>query len=185
MRTAFVERLSQRLPHPRDCGRPVKPAPLALALLAATASPATATTFTFSVVTTSPVTAPAVTLNGDDQTKTVSIVTKVAYTGSGNTAGWKVQAAATTPTAAGGATLPALTVTAGSSACAGSCTTNPTSSVTYPITLSGTAQRIYNAAANTGRGTFNITSTFTLTYPANALAGTYTSTVTLTGATGP
>jgi hypothetical protein len=30
-----------------------------------------------------------------------------------------------------------------------------------------------------------LTATFQLTYPANALPGTYTATVTLTGATGP
>ena len=160
-------------------------APLAAIALLLAAQPAAAATFTFSLVTTSPVTAPTVTLTGDDQTKTVTIVTQVAYTGTSNTAGWNVQAAASTPTASGGATLPALRVTAGSSSCASSCTTSPTSSITYPITLSGTAQKIYNAAANTGRGTFNITNTYQLTYPASTVTGTYSSTVTLTGTTGP
>ena len=52
-----------------------------------------------------------------------------------------------------GKTLPAMTVTTvtrgklhrASAAC------NPTNSITWPVTLSTTAQKIYNAAANTGR----------------------------------
>jgi hypothetical protein len=158
---------------------------LLAALLAVIVVPVAAgATFTYSVTTASPVTAPGITLSGDDQTKTFTIVSQVAYTGGNNTAGWNVQASSTTLTS-GSNTLPPLDVTAGTFACASSCTTNPTSSVTYPVTLSGTAQRIYNAAANTGRGTFNVTNTFQVTYPANAIAGTYSCTVTLTGTTGP
>jgi len=146
---------------------------------------AAAATFTFSVTTSSPVTAPTVTLSGDDQTKTFTIVTQVAYTGTGNTAGWKVTAAATIPTSSTH-TLPNLQVTAGTFACVSSCTTNPSpSGITYPITLSTTAQKIYNASANTGRGTFSVTSTYQAAYPASAVVGTYSSTVTLTGSTGP
>ena len=51
--------------------------------------------------------------------------------------------------------------------------------------MTTTAQTIYNAAVNTGRGTFTVTSTFQLDYLANALPGTYSSTVTLAGSTGP
>jgi hypothetical protein len=148
-------------------------------------SAAAAATFTFSVTTSSPVTAPGVTLSGDDQTKTFAIVTQVAYTGSGNTAGWKVTAAATAPTSSS-RTLPALQVTAGTFGCVSGCTTSPSpSGITYPITLSTTAQKIYNASANTGRGTYSVTNTYQVTYPASAIAGTYSSTVTLTGSTGP
>lgn len=159
---------------------------LAVLLALAVTPAAAAATFNYSVTTASPVTAPGVTLTGDDQTKTFTIVSQVAYTGGGNTAGWNIQATSTTLTS-GSFTLPALSVTAGSSTCASSCTTNPTSSVTYPVTLSALSQRIYNAAANTGRGTFNVTNTFQVTYPANAIASAtpYSCTVTLTGATGP
>ncbi|HMC67858.1 MAG TPA: hypothetical protein VKJ07_01780 [Mycobacteriales bacterium] len=144
---------------------------------------AAAATFTFTPSAT-PVTVATVTLSGVDQTKTFTIANTVAYTGGSNNAGWKVQAAATTPTS-GSNTLPALTVTAGSSACQSSCTTNPTNSIGYPLTLSGTAQTIYNAALNTGKGTFTVTSTFQVSYASNIFPGTYTSTVTLTGSTGP
>jgi lipopolysaccharide export system protein LptA len=153
-----------------------------LALILAPAS--LAATFSATVQTASPVTVASVTLTGDDQTKTFSIITQVAYTGGGDTLGWKVEATATTPTS-GTHTLPALDVTAGTFACVTACTTSPTSTITYPITLSTTAVKIYNASANTGRGTYNITNTFQVTYPANIVTGTYSSTVTITGATGP
>ncbi|HEX3806153.1 MAG TPA: hypothetical protein VHV52_05160 [Gaiellaceae bacterium] len=144
-----------------------------------------AASFSDTVETSSPVTVASVTLTGDDQTKTFSIITQVAYTGGNNSAGWKVEAAATTPTS-GTHTLPALEVTAGSFACATSCTTNPTpTGITYPVTLSTTATKIYNANTNTGKGTFNVTSTFQVAYPANIVTGTYSSTVTITAATGP
>ncbi len=66
------------------------------------------------------------------------------------------------------------------------CVSSPSpTGVTYPITLSSTAQTIYNAQADTGIGVYNVTSTFQITYPANTIAGTYIATITLTGATGP
>lgn len=144
---------------------------------------AAAASFTFTASTT-PVTVATVTLSGLDQTKTFTIANTVAYTGGSNTAGWKVQAAATTPTS-GSNSLPALTVTAGTFSCVSSCATNPTNGIAYPLTLSTTAQTIYNAAANTGKGTFTVTSTFQVSYAANIYPGTYVSTVTLTGSTGP
>jgi len=158
---------------------------LLVPVLALVLTPTAGATFTYTVETSSPVTAPGITLSGDDQSKTFSIVTRVANTSFGDTGGWKVQASATTPTS-GSHTLPALTVTAGSYACYSSCTVNPTQTgVSYPITLSTTAQTIYNANSRTGEGTFNVTSTFQVTYPASAILGTYSSTVTITAATGP
>jgi hypothetical protein len=145
---------------------------------------AAAATFTFTVTTTSPLTVATVTLNGLDQTKTFNIADTVVYTGGSNTAGWKVQASATTPTS-GSNTLPAITVTAGSAVCQGTCAASPTNGIGYPLTLTGTAQTIFNAAANTGKGTFTVTSTFQLSYASNIYPGTYTSTVTLIGSTGP
>lgn len=154
-----------------------------LALILAPAS--LAASFSDTVETASPVTVASVTLTGDDQTETFSIVTQVAYTGGNNNAGWKVQATATTPTS-GTHTLPALQVTAGSFTCVSSCTTNPTpTGITYPVTMSSTAATIYNANTSTGKGTFNVTNTFQVSYPANIVTGTYSSTVTITAATGP
>jgi hypothetical protein len=157
---------------------------LALALALVFTGGAAAATFTFTVTTTSPLTVATVTLNGLDQTKTFTIVDTVAYTGGSNNAGWKVQASATTPTS-GSNTLPAIKVTAGSAVCQSTCATSPTNSIGYPLTLTGTAQTIFNAATSSGQGTFTVTSTFQLSYASNIYPGTYASTVTLTGSTGP
>jgi hypothetical protein len=43
----------------------------------------------------------------------------------------------------------------------------------------------YNAAANTGMGDFTVTPTVEVSVPANAYAGTYTSTLTLAVVSGP
>lgn len=158
-------------------------APLLLALIVAPAG--LAATFSFSVSTSSPVNAPAVTLSGDDQTKTFAITSQASYTGGHAVAGWKIQASSTTLTA-GGRTLPPMTVTAASSSCVSACVSSPSpTGVTYPITLSSTAQTIYNAQVDTGIGVYNVTGTFQIAYPANTIAGTYIATITLTGATGP
>jgi uncharacterized protein YhdP len=175
------------LPSPpgRKLGRVPLRMPLAVAAVAlTTTSVASAATFTFTVNTVSPVAAPGVTLTGDDQSKTFTMQYTVAYTGTSTTAGWKVQASATAPTS-GTNTLPALKVTGVTSACSVSCTVNPTNNVTWPVTMTTTAQKIFNAALNTGQGTFSLTATWQVTYPAKAVAGTYASTVTLTGSTGP
>jgi hypothetical protein len=158
---------------------------LLVPLLALMLAPAGfAAQFSFSVVTSSPLTASTVTLNGDDQTRTVTVATEVAYTGGNNKAGWNITASATAPTS-GTHKLPALTVTDGGFQCESGCTTSPTSGIAYPITLSTSGQKIYDAAANTGRGTFYVGNAIVINYPANALPGTYTSTMTLAGATGP
>ena len=161
--------------------------PPLLALLAAlvVVPGATAATFTFTVNTTSPVTAPGITLSGDDQSSTFTMQYTVAYTGGGNTAGWNVTASSTTLTS-GSNTLPAMQVTNVSNAnCTGGGCVNPTNSITWPVTLSTTAQKIFNAAVNTGKGTVVLTATYKVSYPANAIPGTYSATVTLTGQTGP
>jgi hypothetical protein len=158
---------------------------LAVLLLLATPSTAGAAAFNFTVNTASPVTAPGITLNGDDQTTTFTMSYTVAYTGNGNNAGWNVQAAST-PLTSGANTLPALQVTGVTSAnCSGGGCVNPTNSITWPVTLSTTSTRIFNAASKTGQGTVVLTATYQVSYPANALPGTYSATVTLTGATGP
>lgn len=156
--------------------------PMLLALVIV--PPATAAQFTFGVLTTSPVTTPAVTLNGDDQTVAFTIDTEI-NSANGNKSGWKVQASATTPTS-GSYTLPALAVTGGSSSCISGCSVNPSpTGVTYPIPLGSTAQTIYNANSNTGTGDFDIANTYQVSVPANTIKGTYTATVTLSGSTGP
>jgi hypothetical protein len=158
-------------------------ATLLLGFVALVAAPAAlGVSFGFSVVTATPLTLPPVTLNGDDQSQTFTITSRIDNSGS---AGWKVQASAGAPAFATYA-LPALQVTAGSWSCVAGCTSNPLpSGLSYPVTLSATPQTIYNAAAASGRGKFDVASTFLVSYPAKTIAGTYTATITLSGSTGP
>lgn len=160
---------------------------LLVPLLALVLAPAAlgAASLTVTISTGSPVTAPGVTLNGIDQTSTFTVASSVAYTGGGNTLGWNLTADAAAPTVSGNS-LPFLVVT---NVTRGNCTgggcVNPTNSITPPVTVNTTPAKIYNAAANTGRGTVAVTATFEMSFPANALPGTYSTVITLAVATGP
>jgi hypothetical protein len=156
-----------------------------LAALVLVPAASAAAKFSFTIDTATPIAAPGVTLNGVDQTSTFTMQYTIKYTGGGNTDGWNIQAAATVPSSGSG-TLPALQVTGVSSApCAGNKCTDPSNSISPPISLTTAAQRIYNAGTSSGQGTNVLTATYLLTFPANALPGTYSSTVTVAGATGP
>ena len=68
---------------------------------------------------------------------------------------------------------------------ASTCTAASSSGITYPLTVTGTAAKFFNAALNSGLGTIDVTPTVDVSIPGNAFAGTYTSTVTLAATTGP
>jgi hypothetical protein len=132
-----------------------------------------------------------VTLDGTDQVSkyTMDIATND-QTGSGS--GWNLTISSTTFSSDDGKTLPntASQVTGVTSACAGGTCTNPTNAISYPLTLPAdekppTAVKLFNAAADTGMGDFTLTPTVDVTIPANAYAGTYTSTITLAVASAP
>jgi len=140
----------------------------------------------------------SVTLNGSDQTgaytvpMTVDNSTTVLPPFVAMTGGWNLTVTSTTFTTGGGKTLAtnASTMTGVASACAGVCTSNPSNSVTYPLGVPAgssppAAVKFFNAAANTGIGTFTITPTVSVAVAASAYAGSYTSTLTLTLAAGP
>jgi hypothetical protein len=166
---------------------------VALALIVVP-SAAGAITLTVTTTTASPVTAPGVTLTGVDQTKNFTIAASVLYmddSGNGNNLGWKVTVSGTAPTVAG-RSLPFLTITnvtraACTNDASGNPCTNPTNNVVWPgsLTVNATPVKIYNAAVNTGQGNVVLTATYLISYPANAIAGTYSSTVTYAVATGP
>jgi len=148
-------------------------------------STAAAASLTFTVSPTGPITAPGITLSGDDQTATFTMQYTVSYTPPSNTLGWNFQAASTLLTS-GVYTLPAMEVTGVTyGACSGGGCTTPTNSITWPVTLSTTSQKIFNAAAGTGTRTNVLTATYLVSYPANAIAGTYSATVTLACIEGP
>jgi hypothetical protein len=144
---------------------------------------------------TSPGGAPAfsLTLNGLDQTATYTPTLSVTDTRTASS-GWNLQVTSTQFTAGGGGTLPttASAVTGVTRACntGSTCGTLPTTNVTYPFTVPAgttppTAVKLYNAASGTGGGIVTVTPSVDVTVPGNAKAGSYSSTLTVTVASGP
>ena len=136
-------------------------------------------------------TVPGVTLDGTDQTVAYTVpLTMNDLRGSG--AGWNLTMTSTTFTN-GTQTLAttASSIASASSSCtAGGTCTNPTNSITYPLTVPAaatapTAVKVFNAAANTGMGRFTVTPSINISIPGNSYAGTYNSTLTIAAVTGP
>jgi len=134
------------------------------------------------------------TLNGTDQTPSYTLPMTVAdNTGSGS--GWNVTITSTTFTTGGGSphllSTTASDATGVSATCAGGTTcTDPTNSIGYPLGVPAgatapAAVKLFDAAANSGMGSFTVTPTVTVAIPANTFAGTYTSTVTVAVVSGP
>jgi hypothetical protein len=134
----------------------------------------------------------ATTLDGTDQTQTDSIAISVEdFTGSG--AGWNLQITSTLFDS-GSHTLAdtALTILGVSALCnVGQCT-NPTNSVgdVYPFSVPAAAVapgpgKFFNAAVDTGLGSFTVTPQFQIAIPADTYIGDYVSTVTITLAAAP
>jgi hypothetical protein len=126
------------------------------------------------------------TLDGTDQTVTYSPVLNV-IDSRGTGAGWNLTVSATNFSDGSGHTLAPGTITGASAVCkaGNSCTAATSSGITYPLTVNGTAAKLFNAALNTGLGKIDVTPTFAVSIPGNAYAGTYTSTVTLASVSGP
>ena len=158
---------------------------LLVPLVALVIVPTATAAFSVTLNSTSPQTFAAITLNGVDQTKTLPITITVANTGGTNGLGWNVTAAAAAPTSAAGTLSPLQITAVSAAACTGGSCVNATNNVAVPVTLSSTAAKIFNAAAGTGTGSVVLTATLQMTYDAKALPATYTSSLTVTGTTGP
>ncbi len=156
----------------------------------AASADATVTGGTLSFINSTPsnVSFPGVTLNGSNQTVSKTQTLDISdATGSG--AGWNVTASMTAFTS-GGNTLPPGSVTMASTpsvACDSgvTCTTATPTGVSYPYTLTTAATKMYAAAAATGLGAQTVTPNWSLTVPASARAGAYTSTWTFSLVSGP
>jgi len=158
---------------------------LLVPLLALMVVPTATAAFSVTLSNTSPQTFAAITLNGVDQTKTLPLTITVVNTGGTNGLGWNVTAAAAAPTSAAGTLLPLQVTAVSAAACTGGQCVNPSNSIGVPVTLSATPAKIFNATAGTGTGSVILTATLQMTYDAKALPATYTSSLTVTGATGP
>lgn len=125
------------------------------------------------------------TLDGTDQSVSWSGLFGI-VDARGTGAGWNLTISSTTFSDGAGHSLAAGTVSGATAAChAGGTCTAATNSVTYPITLSATAAKFFDAAANTGMGKIDVTPTVAVSIPGNSYAGTYTSTVTVAAVSGP
>src|SRR3954462_1287983 len=126
------------------------------------------------------------TLDGTDQTASYAPLLGV-VDARGTGAGWNLTISATSFSDGAGHTLAPGTLSGVVAACkaGNSCTAATSSGVTYPLVLSGSGVKFYNAAVSTGLGKFDVTPSVDVSIPANAYAGTYPSTVTLAAATGP
>lgn len=132
-------------------------------------------------------------LTGIDQTANYTLTLSVNST---LNLGWNVTITSTqfdtttTPTR----TLPtsASSITGVTEVCTSGqvCVSNPQNSVTYPVAIPAgstepAAAKFYNAQALSGVGTFDLSATIAIAIPANAYAGTYSSTITLAYVSGP
>jgi hypothetical protein len=86
-----------------------------------------------------------------------------------------------------GDTLPAPSITSVDWGWQAACAIDPANSVATPVAIPFVipSAPFFNAAANTGIGTFIVTPTITVDIPANARAGSYTSTITTELISGP
>jgi hypothetical protein len=174
----------------------------ALSALALAAGPAGATTASATLnagslgfaSTPGNVTFPSATLDGSNKTVTASQVLDIAdATGSG--AGWNITATSTL-FKSGSYALPVGATMVSTAPPAPTCDTNVTctvagsTTVSYPYILPAgatapTATKLFNAPVGTGMGDQSLSPTWTLAIPANAYAGNYTSTWTLSLVSAP
>jgi photosystem II stability/assembly factor-like uncharacterized protein len=133
---------------------------------------------------------PSTALTGRDRSITTPLtLSPNDQTASG--AGWNVTATSTTFTS-GGRTLPttAAQITGASASSATGTCSLPVNQIDYPVTVPAAASapsavKVFDAAAGTGAGPVSVVLSANLNVPGNARVGTYTSTWTLTLASGP
>jgi hypothetical protein len=129
-------------------------------------------------------------LNLGDSTPTYAVPLTIQDT-RGTGAGWNATITSTTFTS-GGNTLAtnASALTGVTNTCTSGTCTNPTNAITYPVAVPAAAVapaavKFFNAAAATGMGKFTNTPTVGVFVPQSSIAGTYTSTLTISIVSGP
>ena len=136
----------------------------------------------------------SLTLNGDDQVATYALPVQVVDArGLATGGGWNLTVTSTQFSDGAGHSLPAAasTITSVTSGCnAASTCALPTNAVAYNLALPAgstapAAVKYFNAASPTGRGRIDLSANVSVAVPANTLAATYSSTVTVSIVAGP
>ncbi len=123
------------------------------------------------------------TLTGDVLNLTSSFAVSVTDA-TGSKAGWNLQASIGVLTTTGGDTIPAANHTITGVTVSGVKGTAPTNGIALGAIPTTTA-KVFNAAAGTGMGQSTMTFATKLAVPADAAAGSYTATLTVTIVSGP
>jgi hypothetical protein len=126
-----------------------------------------------------------VTLNGTDATVTYTLAILVQDTSPDPAVGYHVNIRASAFGDGAGHTLAPGSITTVAVACFSSCTTAPVNSIAWPVPIGSTDVTFFNAANATGVGNWRLTPTISVAVPANARAGTYTTTLTTSLVSGP
>jgi hypothetical protein len=104
---------------------------------------------------------------------------------SGTHAGWNLQASIGVLTAADSSSIPASAHTIQSVALSNVTGTAPVDNIIYPLAIPTATGKIFSANANTGSGKSTMTFTTQLAVPADASAGSYSATLTVSIVSGP
>jgi hypothetical protein len=134
------------------------------------------------------------TLNGDDQTTSYTLPVEVVDArGLATGGGWNLTLTSTQFNDGAGHTFPttASAITGATAGCASTSTCLlPTNGIAYNLavpagSVAPSAVKFFNAASPTGRGRVDVNATVSVAVPANVIAGTYSSTVTVSIVAGP
>jgi hypothetical protein len=148
-----------------------------------------------STLTVAPLNSPsfAITLNGDDQTATYQAQLQVVDArGLAAGGGWNLTLTSTQFSDGSGHTLPTTastltSVTTGCHTATSTCTlpSNTASNSGVAVPVSPTSAKILNAATGTGLGRIDVNANVSVAIPANTIAASYSSTLTVAIAAGP
>ena len=130
------------------------------------------------------------TLDGSNLVVTGSLGESTVIDATGSGAGWRLTIAGTTFKNAAGKTLPSDALTITGVTVVKNSGKAPTNTTSYPVTVPTAASapaavKFASAAADSGMGKFTITPAIALAVPADAYAGDYASTLTISIVAGP
>jgi hypothetical protein len=141
-------------------------------------------------LTTAPSVSMTTTLDGSDLIVTGNLGESTVVDATGSGAGWRLTIAGSTFKNAAGKALPADALTISGVTVVKNSGKSPTNTTSYPVTVptadtAPPAVKFAGAAADSGMGKFTVTPAIALAVPADAYAGDYASTLTISIVSGP